>query len=518
MRPLQHALLMLAALVLTISNAGAETALQTNEHASTDEAPRAALLAPLSLEPAWAASVDDADLVLAAVEPDLQLLSSTGPGTALELALTADLVYAGRLTKMTRTTPTRYTFRGTLDDSPGGVFVGAVVDDALAMSISLPDEQLYLMVRAIGDGAHVVYEPQQNNLPECGGGRQPRRPGAIAPPLGGATVPTATGISPPAPGTTNSVENGVCVAPDPVWDMVMLYTDDARAAVASDNGQPTNSHAPIQSLMQLFVEEANLTYENSGIQARLRVVYLGEVSYAESGLLATDLDRLTDGTNGLGVAHSLRTQYFADFVMLVLDEATDFCGLAWCCSGQDSAYATTRWGCGGRVFIHELGHNLGCAHDPGNTDCTGCFNDSRGHNWTGNDGMPYRSIMSTSGGRERVFHFSNPNVNFLGQPTGISGARDNVRTINFRRFFYEQMRPSRFQVWVDLNDFLGPFLGTFNDPYISISDAQNLLIEGVNPSEPPTMYIKAGSTAFQTPTLNKPMMVRACGGTVTIGQ
>jgi hypothetical protein len=59
-------------------------------------------------------------------------------------------------------------------------------------------------------------------------------------------------------------------------------------------------------------------------------------------------------------------------------------------------------------------------------------------------------------------------------------------------------------------------VGTFTQPFRLVTDAQDFLITGVNASEMPTMHIKTGS-ATQTPTLNKPMVVRACGGPVTIG-
>ncbi len=40
---------------------------------------------------------------------------------------------------------------------------------------------------------------------------------------------------------------------------------------------------------------------------------------------------------------------------------------------------------------------------------------------------------------------------------------------------------------------------------------------GVGASELPTLWIKPGSTS-ETPTLSTPMIMKACGGTVTIGQ
>ena len=75
---------------------------------------------------------------------------------------------------------------------------------------------------------------------------------------------------------------------------------------------------------------------------------------------------------------------------------------------------------------------MGMEHDPANgtTPANASYPYSFGHYVDGS----YRTVMSYSNqctmGCTRVAHFSNPNVNHNGVPTGIANQRDNHRTAN----------------------------------------------------------------------------------------
>ena len=77
------------------------------------------------------------------------------------------------------------------------------------------------------------------------------------------------------------------------------------------------------------------------------------------------------------------------------------------------------------VFVHELGHTLGCHHDIDNANTPGYFPDSHGWRWS-----TFRSVMSYSPGT-RTLHCSDPDVlpPDSGLATGLLDFADNVRTI-----------------------------------------------------------------------------------------
>jgi len=89
-------------------------------------------------------------------------------------------------------------------------------------------------------------------------------------------------------------------------DVMIVWTPLAET---SAGGQ-----AAMESLAAASVENANLVYANSGVNAQLRLVYGGKVSYVENGAsISTDLNAIKGTSDGqMDSVHSLRTQYGAD--------------------------------------------------------------------------------------------------------------------------------------------------------------------------------------------------------------
>jgi hypothetical protein len=191
-------------------------------------------------------------------------------------------------------------------------------------------------------------------------------------------------------------------------------------------------------------------------------------------------------------------------------------GLGWCAiSSNARAYSITRWDIAASQFVHahETGHNLGCAHDPDNVDCNPASSYGLGHRFFGNDSVQYRTVMSYAPGT-RIQNFSNPNVNFQGQPTGLS-TRNNARIINERDTIIEDLQFTRWDIYVNLA-YSGTEIGNYALPYNTVSEGIGALAVGTNAGELPTLYIRAGTSSY-VGTITKAMEINACSGVVNIG-
>ncbi len=206
-------------------------------------------------------------------------------------------------------------------------------------------------------------------------------------------------------------------------DVLVVYTPAARAAAGGTAG--------MISLVNTAVAETNTGYANSGVVQRLRLAGTVELSYTEADA-GTDLDRVTDTNDGyMDSVHALRDTYKADEVVLIGEGYARAANLrrspgSW--QGNNPGFAPNAFAVVDRTcatgyysFGHELGHNMGLNHareDYAGTP-TGAYPYSFGYKWTG-----YRTVMAYAPGT-RILYFSNPNVQYLGNPTGVSEAAGN---------------------------------------------------------------------------------------------
>lgn len=143
----------------------------------------------------------------------------------------------------------------------------------------------------------------------------------------------------------------------PVIDVLVLTTVEMR----SYSGGSARANAKIAT----FVANTNTAFTNSGVSASIQAI-IHELAWSERGWYNSLF---------LGLAGNfspLRAAYGADLLHLVvwgdLFSRSSLCGQAWIPQpnpSSDLAFAITLANsrCGAYTFAHEIGHNLGLAHD-----------------------------------------------------------------------------------------------------------------------------------------------------------
>ena len=295
------------------------------------------------------------------------------------------------------------------------------------------------------------------------------RPGAAAPKRAVAGNITAKAAS-------------VTATPAPVVDLVIGYT----SAFATRLGGASQA----LTRLNFMVDVANQAYANSGVPGRVRLVHAVQVNYADdtqnratlldlSGLsctAATGIGQLQlpdDNVNCTHVATSAalqpllqaREQYRADLVSLVRvfhSPSNQSCGVAWLLGGAQRAISadSAAYGlsvvsdssgvqfpdngstCRDETLAHELGHNMGLAHDrttaslgndtngDGNNldpEEYGRFPYSFGYS-TGSSAGNFYTIMAVPVlGQTSYRVFSNPRISSCGgRPCGVANESDNA--------------------------------------------------------------------------------------------
>ena len=147
-------------------------------------------------------------------------------------------------------------------------------------------------------------------------------------------------------------------------DVLVVWTPGTVALAGTE--------ARLRIAVDLAVETTNDAFESSGVDLRVDLVGAEQVDYESAGLGGTDLARLRDPKDGfMDAVHARRDALGADLVALFVDES-DVGGIAYVLQHMDPAFASSAfslvwYGQGpyhrSITFAHELGHNMGLAHD-----------------------------------------------------------------------------------------------------------------------------------------------------------
>ena len=257
-----------------------------------------------------------------------------------------------------------------------------------------------------------------------------------------------------APAAAEMQSQGAATNDNVIIDVMVAYTP----GIVSEYGSASAALTRIDNLVAI----TNQAYSDSQVNQRIRLVNTVQVDYPDDTSNDSALDDVTGlDSNGnpvkipasLSQIHSLRSQYGADLVSLLrrYDNATNGgCGLAWIIGGnltpivpgQSYLYGYSVVGDGADAgkycldtsFAHELGHNMGDAHDRANADQPGAYSYSYGYKSSSSSG--FSTVMAYGDpGQTPLAVFSNPNISICeNQPCGVadnaSNSADNAHSMN----------------------------------------------------------------------------------------
>jgi len=222
--------------------------------------------------------------------------------------------------------------------------------------------------------------------------------------------------------TIRSLSERLAGATEPLLtevDVLVLYTTAARDGAGGVG--------PLKTAILEGFTEANQIHSNSLTGVRLKPVAIIQAPFEETGSIMADFPTFASD-KGL----TLRNEYRADLVMMVyeLDKSETSGGAGPGRpgpTGNPSAaffvvQRTRPWGLGEGI-ANRSGILLGC---DGTYPSKGAFPYSTRHSFVV-DGFEVGTIMGRGG--MAIPHFSNPDVLYRGQPTGIPGQADNAATI-----------------------------------------------------------------------------------------
>lgn len=307
-----------------------------------------------------------------------------------------------------------WTWFGNIDGVAGHSVVLSQTDGQLAGRVST--HTTTYEIRPGHTGVAQLIELDSTAFPPCGGAVEP----PVQPAAEADEMSTRDVISPADP-------EGVITH---TIDVMIVYTPTLLVALG---GEPQ-----VRAQAQAAVDASNSSFQNSEMTARFQLVAVLPTTI-DDGPATTSLGQHLSALAGNSQVAAWRNQYGADLVSMLVNDGLGSCGIGYVMRTVGAGFAAngfqvTASNCavGNLSYAHEHGHNMGMEHDPpnGTTPANASYPWSFGHTVNGS----YRTVMAYANACTincpRYEYFSNPDVNFMGVPTGVIDAEDNHRTGN----------------------------------------------------------------------------------------
>jgi hypothetical protein len=214
-------------------------------------------------------------------------------------------------------------------------------------------------------------------------------------------------------------------------DLLLAYTPDAVLRFGSA--------AAIESHIRRIVRYANQAHENSGTGISFSVSHIEALSTEAADNYSRDLLAASEADGVWDDLLTLRETYRADMVAVLVGgtQGGTLCGLGYL-NGLSGSFASSAPfmfsvvsvapSCPYSTLAHELGHNLGSAHDRANTSGPASQPFSFGYEFRGRSRNLWHTVMAVTQSREVPF-FSNPLLQYDRVALGVVDREDNARSL-----------------------------------------------------------------------------------------
>jgi len=384
-----------------------------------------------------------------ALAPGAALVKNLAVGDELSLRLYSDVEVKLVLVEREEAPLTGPVFQAVVDGA-NGIRDAVVIETPEGLLVNACDcrcGRLYSIVSSV-DGVEVK-EIDPNAEPSCCGG-------TCEPEVTGAVASHSGSVASAAPSLAAS-DQPTCMV-----DMLVAY-DQPATTWANKNGGVTN-------LAQQCVARMNTALANNGMSTlfRFRLVGVITVSANGKGDLNSSMEAARAGTGAWAPIKAMRDTVGADIVSVMIDtgSASGTTGLGFSLVGNppqaayfaDSAYncISVRAAAQSHVMTHETGHNMGAGHSDMQVSAPGpqSYDYSRGHYFTGTDGVSYYTIMAyNSDGYGNYYEqaplFSSPKRTWQGVAAGDS-THDNEQVLRNTYLAVSQFRAQKVALSYDV--------------------------------------------------------------------
>lgn len=366
----------------------------------------------------------------------LKMLTPANKGDVLLLDLFEGEQYTAVIKNVTKSYDGIVGITAQLADTEFGYCFISISDKGISMSVEIPERDKIFMVYT-KQGSPYLTESSMSQMQET------RTSSPVALNIENIISPNMQG---------NNIANSPIVQADEnaavTLKVLFVYTEAAELWATTNHGADG-----IDFVMDQAIQRANTAMINSGTNVTVDLVYKYKNStYVErnTGDHADLYNLMRDNDGELDEVHDLRVQYEADFVSLIADVSYTG-GVAFLMTSTTGtptlSYSLNRvqqtsWT---YTMVHELGHNLGCAHHKAQGE-DGLYTWS--HGWGGvisglnpEAAGRYSTIMTYESGSHypdgqtypRIGYFSSPLIELYGQPIGDANDGDNVRTMKLTK-------------------------------------------------------------------------------------